>query len=102
VRQPPRRLLAGIPGLELVEMEESSLCCGSAGIYNVLQPGTADALQRRKVEHILASPAEAVVTGNPGCMIQLADGLRRCGSHMPVKHLVQVLDEALETNTHAG
>jgi glycolate oxidase iron-sulfur subunit len=92
----PRRLLAKIPGLELREMSESSLCCGSAGIYNVQQPGMAERLQRRKVERISEVAPEIVATANPGCALQIRNGLDRAGaSQVAVKHVVELLDESL-------
>jgi glycolate oxidase iron-sulfur subunit len=91
----PRRLLAMIPGLRLREMNESSLCCGSAGIYNVTQPEMAARLQKRKVENALATEPEIIVTANPGCALQLANGLRAAGrSDVAVKHVVELLDES--------
>ncbi len=92
----PRRLLAAIPDLELREMEESSLCCGSAGIYNVQQPEMAQRLQRRKVDHVLATAPEIVATANPGCALQLRNGLDRAGAaDVRVAHVIQLLDESL-------
>ncbi len=90
----PRRLLAQIPGLTLRESPESSLCCGSAGIYNVTQPAMAERLQRRKVENLLSVAADVVATANPGCALQVQNGLRACGSATPVKHIVELLDDA--------
>jgi glycolate oxidase iron-sulfur subunit len=93
----PRRLLAKIPGLELREMEESSLCCGSAGIYNVTQPEMAQRLQRRKVEHIAAVSPQIVATANPGCALQMRNGLDRAGyGAVQVKHVVELLDQSLQ------
>ncbi len=92
----PRRLLASIPGLEVREMEESSLCCGSAGIYNVQQPGMAQRLQQRKTERILAVGPEIVATANPGCALQMRNGLDRAGAPgIRVRHVVELLDESL-------
>ena len=91
----PRRLLARIPGAQVHEMHESSVCCGSAGIYNLTQPEMAQRLQTRKITNTLATEAEVVVTANPGCALQLRAGLRAAGSTMRVKHIVEVLDEAL-------
>lgn len=91
---PPRALLGAIPELELVEMEESSLCCGSAGIYNITRPAMANRLGDRKVRHILATGAQAVVTANPGCHLQLRASLQRAGSPLPVLHIVDLLDAA--------
>jgi glycolate oxidase iron-sulfur subunit len=88
----PRRLLTSIPGLVLREMNESSLCCGSAGIYNLTQPEMALRLQRRKVENALAVEPQIVATANPGCALQVANGLRAVGSKVAVKHIVELLD----------
>jgi glycolate oxidase iron-sulfur subunit len=78
----------------LVEMRESSLCCGSAGIYNLIRREMADELGDRKARHVMATPAEIVVTANPGCAMQLRASLRRNGSRAKVKHVVEVLDHA--------
>ena len=92
----PRRLLAKIPGLELREMDESSLCCGSAGIYNVTQPGMAQRLQRRKTDRILEVAPEIVATANPGCALQMRNGLERAGAErIAVKHVIELVDESL-------
>ena len=88
----PRTLLKKIPGLTLIEMAESSLCCGSAGIYNVTQPELAGQLGNRKIANALRTNATVVVTANPGCHMQLAGGLRANGSAMKVLHIVEVLD----------
>jgi glycolate oxidase iron-sulfur subunit len=88
----PRRLLERIPGLLLREMEESSLCCGSAGVYNLTQPAMAQRLGRRKIEHVLAAKPQIVATANPGCALQLANGLREAGQKIAVKHVVELLD----------
>ena len=90
----PRKLLNQIPGLELVEMKESSLCCGSAGIYNIISREMADDLGDRKAENIEATCAGFVVTANPGCQMQLRTSLRRNDVDIPVRHIVEVLDEA--------
>ena len=90
----PRRLLAKIPGLELVEMEESSVCCGSAGIYNITEPEMARRLQARKTGNIEATGASIVATANPGCALQVAAGLRAAGIRAEVKHIVELLDDA--------
>lgn len=93
----PRQLLRGIPGLELREMNESSLCCGSAGVYNVTNPEESSQLQSRKLDNALATEAGTIVTANPGCHIQLQGGLeQRSGeSGSPrVRHIVDLLDEA--------
>src|SRR5579859_4535130 len=94
IREAPRRLLKALHGLTLVEMSEPALCCGSAGIYNVLQRERADALQARKIENVRASGAPVVVTSNPGCQLQLESGLTRTGLDVRVRHIVDLLDEA--------
>jgi glycolate oxidase iron-sulfur subunit len=96
IRAQPRALLSRVRGLELVEMSDADVCCGSAGYYNVAQPEYADKLLEPKIDAILATRPDAVVTGNPGCMLQLAAGLRSRGrADIPVLHTVEVLDRAL-------
>jgi len=94
IRLEPRRLLAQIPGLELVELKESDWCCGSAGIYNLTQPEMAERLLNRKVSHVIETGAEAVITANPGCILQIQQGLRRRGRDVKVHHIVEILDKA--------
>jgi glycolate oxidase iron-sulfur subunit len=94
IRRQPRELLAQIPGLQVVDLPESDWCCGSAGIYNLTQPEMADRLLRRKVRHVHSTGAQAVVTANPGCILQIQAGLRAQGRELPVLHLVEVLDRA--------
>ncbi|MCI0547526.1 MAG: 4Fe-4S dicluster domain-containing protein [Candidatus Rokubacteria bacterium] len=94
IRREPRQLLAQIPGLTLVELPEADWCCGSAGTYNLTQPEMATRLQQRKVANIQATGARTVVTANPGCIIQIAQGLEAAGAPVEVKHIVEVLDEA--------
>jgi glycolate oxidase iron-sulfur subunit len=97
ITAPPRRLLASIPGLEIREMEESSLCCGSAGIYNVTQPEMSQRLQRRKVERIVEVAPQIVATANPGCALQMRNGLDRAGhGDVRIKHVIELLDESLQ------
>jgi glycolate oxidase iron-sulfur subunit len=96
VREQPRRLLAGIPQLEIAEIPESSLCCGSAGVFNLLQPETAAELGARKVDNLISTGAEAVVSANPGCLLQLMNGLRARGlKTMPAFHMVELLDASM-------
>lgn len=90
----PRRLLGQIPGVTLREMNESSVCCGSAGIYNVTQPEMAKRLGRRKAENAVATQADVVATANPGCALQLVSCLGEKESPMRVKHVIELLDEA--------
>jgi len=94
VRVPPRKLLRAIPGLTFKEMAGADLCCGSAGIYNVLQNDMAMAVLERKMESVNRTGAEVVVTANPGCMIQLQAGACLPGYGHQVKHVVEMLDEA--------
>jgi glycolate oxidase iron-sulfur subunit len=96
IRRQPRDLLAQVPGLRLVDLPESDWCCGSAGLYNLTQPEMADRLLRRKVRNVESTGAQAVVTANPGCILQIQSGLRARGLDLPVLHLVEVLDRALE------
>ena len=96
VREQPRRLLAEIPGLEVAEIPEASLCCGSAGIFNLLQPDTANQLGSRKVDNLVSTNAQAVASANPGCLLQLMYGLRRRGlKTMPAFHMVELLDASM-------
>ncbi|MBV8153510.1 MAG: 4Fe-4S dicluster domain-containing protein [Candidatus Eremiobacteraeota bacterium] len=90
----PRRLLQSIPGLRLIEMNESAVCCGSAGVYNLTQPEMASRLQRRKVENVTRTGATIVATANPGCAMQVAAGLHDAGYDARVAHIVELLDEA--------
>jgi glycolate oxidase iron-sulfur subunit len=91
VREAPRKLLASIPGVEIVEMPESDLCCGSAGSYNLTEPAMARELARRKADNIVATNADYVVLANPGCEFQIAAELRRRGSKIKVVHLADFL-----------
>ncbi len=95
VRSQPRVLLASIPGLELAEIPESAMCCGSAGIYNLVQPDAASSLGDRKAELISQLKADVVATGNPGCILQLQSSLARQRQTTPVVHTIQILDTSL-------
>jgi glycolate oxidase iron-sulfur subunit len=94
IRTQPRSLLAQIPDLKLVELTESDWCCGSAGIYNLTQPEMAERLLQRKVNHVIETGAQAVVTANPGCILQIQQGLRARGRDVKVLHIVEVLGRA--------
>ncbi len=103
ITAPPRRLLEAIPGLEIREMAESSLCCGSAGIYNVTEPEMAQRLQRRKVDRVLEVAPTIVATANPGCALQIRNGLDRAGDgSIAVKHVIELLDESLAAGRRSG
>ena len=78
-------------------MADADVCCGSAGYYNLAQPDYADRLLEGKIDAILATRPDAVVTANPGCMLQLAAGLRSRGQNIPVLHVVEILDRAMRT-----
>jgi glycolate oxidase iron-sulfur subunit len=95
-------LLAQVPGLTLVDLPESDWCCGSAGLYNLTQPEMATRLLHRKVGHVRATGADAVVTANPGCILQIQSGLRAHGASTPVLHLVEVLDRAYSAAAGPG
>jgi glycolate oxidase iron-sulfur subunit len=90
-----RASLARIPGLEVVEPAEQELCCGSAGIYNVVQPAAARELGDRKAGHVLATGAQAYASANPGCLVQVAQALGRAGRPLPALHPVELLDASL-------
>ena len=95
VRSQPRALLGAIPGLELLDLPESPLCCGSAGIYNLVQPRTANALANRKAELISERKPDRVATGNIGCMLQIQAALGRRTETTPVLHTIQILDASI-------
>jgi glycolate oxidase iron-sulfur subunit len=95
VRAQPRELLRTIPGLELVSPVESEMCCGSAGIYNLVQPEAAGDLGIRKVRHIAALEPDLVATGNPGCTIQIAAAAAQAGFRWPVVHPIELLDASI-------
>src|SRR5207253_4034749 len=100
VRLQPRRLLSDIPGLELMEIADAALCCGSAGIFNLIEPRAAADLGDRKVRACLATDPDVIVSGNPGCLLQLRAGLARVGRTIPVLHTIQLLDYSLRGMTH--
>ena len=106
VRTQPRALLAAIPGLSLLEIPESAICCGSAGIYNLVEPKTANELADRKARLITeeseGGPPDAVATGNVGCLLQLRAALERHGHHIPVLHTVQFLDASIRNQPIPG
>lgn len=94
IKQQPRQMLKRIPGLKLVDLKEADWCCGSAGIYNITNQEMAGKLLERKMQNIIASGANVIATGNPGCMMQIALGARERGLDLQVMHPVQLLDEA--------
>ena len=94
VKQQPRELLGAIPGLTIVNLKESDWCCGSAGIYNITNQVMASQLLERKMNNIIATGANVVVTGNPGCMMQITLGAKQKGLDLVVMHPIQLLDES--------
>lgn len=95
IRQAPRDLLNAIPGIDVREVADAAVCCGSAGIYNILQPGPARELGDKKASDVKATGAALLVTANPGCMMQIAAALERSGEHMVLAHTAQVLDASI-------
>ncbi|HEX3159968.1 MAG TPA: heterodisulfide reductase-related iron-sulfur binding cluster [Gemmatimonadaceae bacterium] len=94
VTTPPLQVLGAIPGLTLVPLVDSDMCCGSAGIYNLIEPETSDAVLEPKMGHIAATGARIVASGNPGCLMQLGAGLVRSGSQSRAMHPVELLDQS--------
>ncbi|MFC4005653.1 (Fe-S)-binding protein [Nonomuraea purpurea] len=95
VRSQPRELLSGIPDLEVREIPESAICCGSAGTYNLFQPQAAHDLGDRKAAALRTTGAELLVSANPGCTMQIASAMRRAGAGIRVAHTAEVLDASL-------
>ena len=95
VRAQPREVLKTIPELQVLEIPEAAICCGSAGIYNMTEPEPAQELGDRKVENILKTGAEMLATSNPGCLLQIMNGLERAGQSMPVVHTVELIDASI-------
>jgi glycolate oxidase iron-sulfur subunit len=95
VRVQPRTLLRGIPDLELREIADAEICCGSAGVWNVLNPEPARQLGERKARDVLATGAQLLVTANPGCLMQVASSMRRIGGEIALAHTAQVLDASI-------
>lgn len=95
VRLQPRALLSSIPGLELAEIPEGAICCGSAGIFNLVQPDAANQLGDRKAQLIGSLKADLVATGNPGCLLQMQSALARRGQKTPVVHTIEILDASI-------
>ena len=96
VREQPRALLQAIPGLQLTDLHESDWCCGSAGTYNLTEPAMARRLLDKKMDNIQATEADLVVTGNPGCLMQIRAGLQQRGLPIKAMHTVDLLAEAYE------
>ena len=95
ITREPRELLRAIPGLNLVEVPDAGTCCGSAGVYNLLQPEAASELGDRKAESVLAAGAPLLISANPGCSLQIASALARRGQDIAVAHTAEVLDASI-------
>ena len=95
ITKQPRELLRAIPGLNLVEVPDAGTCCGSAGVYNLLQPEAASELGGRKAEAVLAAGAPLLISANPGCSLQIASALAQRGEHVAVAHTAEVLDASI-------
>jgi glycolate oxidase iron-sulfur subunit len=95
VRAQPRALLKRIPGVTLVELNDAERCCGSAGIYNLTHPDVASELGRLKANAIEIVKPDVVVTANPGCLLQISTHLERAGTRVPVRHIIDLLDQQI-------
>ncbi len=95
IRQPPRLLLSAIPGVTLVEIADGEQCCGSAGIYNLVEPESAEEIGERKVENVLAAGADVLASANPGCLLQIGKHARRRGARLPAYHPIEILDASI-------
>ena len=91
----PRSLLRAIPGLELVELRDAGVCCGSAGVYNLLQPDAASALGSRKADSVAASGASLLISANPGCTLQISAALAAQGVTIRTAHIAEILDASI-------
>ena len=95
IKAQPRKLLGAIPGLTLVEVPDSEQCCGSAGIYNLVQPQSAEQIGQRKVDNVLSTRAELLASANPGCTLQIQKILRERGKRLPAAHPIEILDASI-------
>jgi glycolate oxidase iron-sulfur subunit len=95
VRAEPRGVLTAVPGLELVDFAEPDVCCGSAGVYNLVEPGPAAELGRRKAQHIAGAAPDALAAGNAGCLLQIGGWLTDAGRPIPTFHTLELLDASL-------
>jgi glycolate oxidase iron-sulfur subunit len=95
IKAQPRALLGAIPGVTLVEVPDGDQCCGSAGIYNLVQPASAEQIGQRKVDNVLSTRADLLASANPGCTLQIQKILRERGHHLPAAHPVEILDASI-------
>ncbi len=98
ITEQPRKVLQQIPGLKIVELEESTWCCGSAGIYNVTQHSDAEKILERKMKNLEKTGADIVAAGNPGCLGQLKYGIKKYGLKMEAMHTVSLVKKSMDTN----
>jgi len=96
ITKQPRELVKAVAGNNFIELPESDVCCGSAGTYNLTEPEMAERLQTRKIENILKTGAQIVVSSNPGCLLQIQAGLRKAGAQVEVMHIADFLDQTME------
>lgn len=99
IREQPRDLLAKVPGLQLVPLAESEICCGAAGSYNLTEPEMSDRLAQRKLTNILATKPQVLITGNAGCSLQIQASLRKAGHNIWVAHPMEILDLSYRRET---
>ena len=95
VKMQPRQVLATIPELQVVEIPEAAICCGSAGIYNMVEPEPAQQLGDRKVQNILTTNPDMIASSNPGCLLQIMGGLEKAGRPLPAVHMVELIDASI-------
>ncbi|HYR46491.1 MAG TPA: heterodisulfide reductase-related iron-sulfur binding cluster [Thermoanaerobaculia bacterium] len=95
IREQPRKLLSGIPGLELVEIPDGDQCCGSAGIYNLVEPESSEEIGARKADNVLSVAPDLLASANPGCTLQIQKILRQRGRTLPAAHPIQILDASI-------
>ncbi|HEX6817389.1 MAG TPA: heterodisulfide reductase-related iron-sulfur binding cluster [Ktedonobacterales bacterium] len=95
VRRQPRAVLRRIPGLQLVDIPEAEICCGSAGIYNLVEPEPATELGARKARNILSASPDVIATANPGCLLQITSALERLGEPIPTVHPIELVDASI-------
>jgi glycolate oxidase iron-sulfur subunit len=92
----PRALLRTIPGLEIVDVPDGEQCCGSAGVYNLIEPGSAEEIGRRKAEAVLSTRATLLASANPGCSLQIRRMLAARGVELEAAHPVEILDRSIQ------
>jgi glycolate oxidase iron-sulfur subunit len=95
IRRQPRAVLRAIPDLKVVDIAEADLCCGSAGIYNLVEPATAAELGERKARHIRDTHPDCIATANPGCLLQISAALERLGAPIPALHPIELVDASI-------